>query len=691
MLRSLFAGVTGLASNIVELDVVGNNISNVNTVGFKSARVTFQEILTQNLRTATRPSATGGLGGTNPQQIGLGTIVGSIDSEFSQGNIRVTGNKTDLAIQGDGFFVVSDGISQQFTRAGNFTFDANNSLVSAGTGMKVQGQIAGPDGTFGAGSIGDIQIDPSVVVPAEATSEVQVWGNLSSASDASGTSLIQTGALLADAIGADDLTTLRSGSDGTALGLSNGNVIALLGSVGGSSISSVQFTVGEVVDGGDGTSIEQLRSWFETELNNAGAAGASVTLNGDGSMTVNNASGQLMEDIQLQVGGRPAFNQAMLFGQQIPAGETASSTSLLSPAEEGDVLDTLYNGSADRLDFSFVGGSTEIDISGTRGGEAITPGGLTVIQGTTTLGDMLSVMESSFQISNQDGIAIDSSGRITVQGDEGLPSGIGNISITEAGNINSNITSSIDFSVLSPARDADEFSVTSVIYDSLGAPHNLTMSFEKRTGENTWDWFASLDGDETITSGAAGTVNFDDSGSLQSFLYTDGGGQIVIQPQAAGESGAAPMSITINPGDIGGSTGLTQFEPEGQIQSVANGFTVGSLIDFDIDRSGVISGRFSNDTVRDLARIGMARFSNANALTRIGGNTYAVSGNSGTPIVGFATEGGIGELNNGALEASNVDLSDQFTRLVVAQRAFQSNARVISTSDEVLQELVNIV
>ena len=117
MLRSLFAGVTGLGANIIELDVVGNNISNVNTVGFKSARVTFQEILTQNIRSATRPAEGGGLGGVNPQQIGLGAVVGAIDSEFTQGNLRTTGNKTDLAIQGEGFFVLSDGKSLSYTRA----------------------------------------------------------------------------------------------------------------------------------------------------------------------------------------------------------------------------------------------------------------------------------------------------------------------------------------------------------------------------------------------------------------------------------------------------------------------------------------------------------------------------------------------------------------------------------------------
>ncbi len=375
-------------------------------------------------------------------------------------------------------------------------------------------------------------------IPVVPTQTVWVEGVLDSDSDAAGTSLIQTGGLLADALGSDDLSGLRSGSDGTALGLSNGNVIAVLGSIGGSSISSIQFVVGETVDGADGTTLEKLRAWFQAELMNEGAAGVTVTLNADGSMTVNNASGALLEDIQLQVGGRPAFNQAMLFGQQIPSGETASSTALLSPAENSDVLDTVFNGSADRLDFRFVGGHTDINISGTRGGEAITPGGLAVVQGVTTLDDLFSVMESSFQVSNQVGIQLDASGRITVQGDEGLPSGIGNISITEAGNINSNITGSIDFSVLSPARDATEFAAASLVVDPVGRTFPLQFSFEKRTGENVWDWFASVD-EGTITTGAAGIASFNSDGSLASFLMTDGGVSITI----ATDSGISEIQI----------------------------------------------------------------------------------------------------------------------------------------------------
>ena len=698
MLRSLFAGVTGLGANIIELDVVGNNISNVNTVGFKSARVTFQEILTQNIRSATRPAEGGGLGGVNPQQIGLGAVVGAIDSEFTQGNLRTTGNKTDLAIQGEGFFVLSDGKSLSYTRAGNFMFDADNSLISAGTGMKVQGTLANERGEFVSGAVQNIQIDPSTVMPAQATRRVTIWGNLDSESEAKGTHLLQTGPLLATATGSDDLRYLHSGADGEDLQLTNGDVIALTGRIGGLEIPDTQFEIGAIADGFDGTTIEDLRTWFETNLHTNGAAGASVTLNANGGFTITNGAGDpLMEDIKLLAGGRVSFNQVMLFGNQVAPGSSANSAAtMLSPADADDTLSSLFNSDGRRLNFEFEDDGagtmiTSLQIGGTLGGEAITPVVFTVEENVTRVSDLISRLTQAFRISNSTGVRIDENGRLDVQGDVGLANAIDNIALREEGNLFSNIGTSMDFSVIDEAQDAATFSVTNTVYDSLGNTHNLTLDFTKRTDLNIWDWKARLDGDEEITAGETGTVTFDESGRLVSFLYTDGGGQISFRPQAQGTSGAQPVSITIDPGTIGGVNGLTQYKSSDQIQSTGDGYGVGRLIDFDIDRDGVISGRFSNDTVLNMARLSVAYFNNPSGLVREGNNTYSVSGNSGTAVMGFANEGSAGQINSGALEASNVDLSEQFTRLVVAQRAFQSNARVISTSDEVLQELVNIV
>ncbi|MGM0602287.1 MAG: flagellar hook protein FlgE [Bacillota bacterium] len=137
MLRSMYAGVSGLNSHQQMMDVVGNNISNVNTIGFKSSRVTFKEMLNQTIKGASAPQDD--RAGTNPQQVGLGVGLGSIDADMSSGNLQPTGKSSDVAIQGDGFFILQDGEKNVFSRAGNFNFDRNGNLYSSSTGLLVQG------------------------------------------------------------------------------------------------------------------------------------------------------------------------------------------------------------------------------------------------------------------------------------------------------------------------------------------------------------------------------------------------------------------------------------------------------------------------------------------------------------------------------------------------------------------------
>jgi flagellar hook protein FlgE len=144
MMRSLFSGVSGLRNHQVRMDVIGNNISNVNTTAFKASRVTFEEAFAQTLQGASRPAGVNDnvSGGVNPIQVGLGSNIGSIDLLFTQGNLENTGNNTDLAIQGDSFFVVSDGSQRFFTRSGNFQLDATGRLVASTNGFVVQGRMA---------------------------------------------------------------------------------------------------------------------------------------------------------------------------------------------------------------------------------------------------------------------------------------------------------------------------------------------------------------------------------------------------------------------------------------------------------------------------------------------------------------------------------------------------------------------
>ncbi len=176
-LRALSSGVSGLKGHQTMMDVIGNNISNINTIGFKSGRVTFSEAFAQTIRNANQPQTQ--LGGSNPQQVGLGISVNTVDTQFSQGNIESTSNVTDLALQGNGFFIVKQNGKQLYTRAGSFSLDASGKLVNAGTGAIVQGKVA-TDGVLSSGNnLQDITIPSDIKSPASATTNIKFSGNLS--------------------------------------------------------------------------------------------------------------------------------------------------------------------------------------------------------------------------------------------------------------------------------------------------------------------------------------------------------------------------------------------------------------------------------------------------------------------------------------------------------------------------------
>jgi flagellar hook protein FlgE len=180
MMRSMFAGVSGLRTHQVKMDVIGNNIANVNTYGFKASRATFQDLLSQTFQGASAPQS--GRGGINPQQVGLGVQLASIDTLFSPGNLQGTGLNTDLAIQNDGFFAVGDGQKMYYTRAGNFDFDGQGNLISRSNGMKVYGWMANSSGEIdNRRTVETIVVPKGQVINAVATGQVQAGKNLDAA------------------------------------------------------------------------------------------------------------------------------------------------------------------------------------------------------------------------------------------------------------------------------------------------------------------------------------------------------------------------------------------------------------------------------------------------------------------------------------------------------------------------------
>ena len=198
MMRSLFSGVSGLRNHQTRMDVIGNNIANVNTVGFKGSRVQFQDVLSQTITGAA--SAQGNRGGTNPMQVGLGMGLASIDTIFTDGSFQPTGKGTDLSIQGQGFFVLANGAQQIYTRAGNFDFDTAGNYLVPGTGYKVMGWMADAAGNINtAGNVTSIQIPVGATMPARASTSVTFENNLSASDLANATT--QTSRDVYDSLG----------------------------------------------------------------------------------------------------------------------------------------------------------------------------------------------------------------------------------------------------------------------------------------------------------------------------------------------------------------------------------------------------------------------------------------------------------------------------------------------------------
>jgi flagellar hook protein FlgE len=317
---------------------------------------------------------------------------------------------------------------------------------------------------------------------------------------------------------------------------------------------------------------------------------------------------------------------------------------------------------------------------------------------------------------NASGLITASIGGVTLPTTTAPPNSTTTVDI--GANLNSQSTTST-FSLVDP-NGTSQFSTSFTVYDSLGNSHLLTTYFSK-TAANTWDYNIVGSTNEVVTANydvsninaslglvrlASGTLTFATSGALDTesviTSYDSGtpagtAGAIVGQAQIDFVGATTDQLITFDFGtsvttDGGAGVDLTtQFgAPSGLVQQTQNGFGAGALQAFSVETDGIINGRFSNGQVRPLAQLALARFPDPLGLVRTGKNTFAESGISGQPLVSPATSAGLGRILSSTLELSNVDLGESFIEMIAAQRGFQANSRVITTSDDILQELVNL-
>ncbi|MGM0640111.1 MAG: flagellar hook-basal body complex protein [Thermotogota bacterium] len=714
MLRAMYSGITGLRNFQTQMDVVGNNIANVNTVGFKSSRVTFQTTLLQTIKSGKRPD--GQLGGTNPMAIGLGSQVASIDKLMGQGSFQNTGKKTDLAIQGDGFFVLSDGEGQFFTRAGNFTLDTSGNLVDPSSGMKLQGWSSKitADGQRYVDSndpIGDIKVSAGQVMPAKQTSFIKMAHNIN-----------------AD-VGIQETTLVTKTGMGTNLPV------------------KFAFSRNMEEDNRDRivydftADLEDLSDRYSFVQEDAGGISSSDELNG---MVELDESGNVLNWITYDESGSAASSDKLSIYD--------IKGSITDPATGTDATFDTTAG-ADAASFS-----GNIKISKADGTEAFyDPQNISIDWGDTNADELTVQLEidgniETFSFAPTD---VNGDGNISINElNQSLSNGVTNannltlsgLSVVSAssaetidGDFTVNVTStkeiiqppsggSIRFTDLqNPSNfsiaeyESPTVSTSSLVYDSLGKDYNVYTKFTK-LDNNTWHWKAELDdgtplkflaqdGTRDNTRQAEGVIAFDGNGGIAATdwrLRDDGtidsnstdndngaagfwfdpsemGAALNPNSEPSSAAGAGPVQIEIDFNEI------TQFSSNHSIAvTEQDGNAEGTLESFAINEVGELVGTFTNGSSDTLGKVGMATFNNPQGLMETGNSMYTRSSNSGLAQIGVAGVGGRGTLIPGALEMSNVDLAEEFTNMIVAQRGFQATSRIITTSDQILQELVNI-
>lgn len=626
MMRSMFSGVAGLKAHQVRMDTIGNNIANVNTVGYKGSRVTFQDTLNQTLRLAS--GAQSGRGGVNPEQVGLGVSLASIDVLQTQGNLQNTGKVTDLAIQGDGFFVVSDGTRQFYTRAGAFTLETSGKLVYPSNGMVVQGWMANNGAIDNTAQVTDVTLPVGQTIAPITTANVSFKYNLNS-QDNGTISLGPNPQTVVDNAGNSMRTTFVLTPTG------NFNEWNWSATVANGTITSGTGT-GVLRMNSDGTVAAMTGGDFQITSSTAGGQPVTVTLPLAGTNpNITTVQGTATTITGTYAAGAPPT----LTYPDTTVTDSAGNTATLHYA-------TVATGNPGEFTWtaSAVGGT------GTMGGTLT--GTITV---NTATGAVVSNTNTTpFTITPTNGRAI----RIT-------PPVVGATDALTVARVGGETFTGTYTAPTNP-------SVTSRVIDSLGGSHTVYTTLTK-TANNSWDWTAK---DETGTATyGTGSLTFDSSGTLSSSI----GGPILLTPP-----GASAISITPN------FDNLTQYASETTIASSSDGYPMGQLESFNIDNTGKIIGVFSNGLTQTLAQVAMASFRNPAGLTRSGDTMFSQSNNSGLAQVGAAATNGRGQITPGALEMSNVDLSQEFTDMITTERGFQANSKIITTSDEMLQDLVNL-
>lgn len=843
-MRSLWSGVSGMQAHQIAMDVEGNNISNVNTTGFKYSRADFGTMFSQTVKIATVP--TENLGGQNPLQIGLGTSINSTTRIHSQGSVQTTDKNTDVAINGDGFFMVSDdgGLTRYLTRSGDFKLDAAGNFVN-NAGFVVQGwNINWDDQSIDTSrSPKNLFIDPGLHIPAAKSTEVAIKANLNSGlnignaarplyaldsvhgfnkktgetkdeNDAGTTQFYTTSKNSMEVTEKGvDAGSLFNGS-GQGLNLREGqgiwmsfadskfttNGLNIKGFDANNKATQqnvvfwgsenqktrLDITLNGVAIQADITSLDQAINYINTFTNpQEGREGtgivASKNKDSTGIIFTNrneNGTTDNMKNINLVVNkdnsagelwdaawdnNNNEFTFTKLANQQNVSTWTATGGGGNLPNITGPTNAVVitahkytYSSSPQNIPPMYnpdggpafnAGNNPNIkpkDPASENYWDALR-GSLynTDVRVFRTTEDLRELLQrdarygvdyngngafATEDINQKVTITVSDDGRFTVSNAKQksqIPANAlqQNPVETTAKDLSFNVTAYTDalgkvstndaFTKIFKAFDGVQtagsqkkeseqlklsaFSAGLEIFDSLGNKHTLEVQFVKQTttqdGGNEWQMIIRVpEPAEINTTGdgpsniVVGTARFNNDGSLASYSPKT----LNFSPN----NGAAPnQQIKLSFGTSGANDGLVSSSSASTLTNQAtDGYTSGNLKPdaIRVDDKGHILGEFTNGKTFAVAKIAMASVANNSGLEEIGGNLFKVTGNSGNIVVGEAGTGGRGEMKTSALEMSNVDLSRSLTQLIVVQRGYQANSKTISTSDQMLNTLLQL-
>lgn len=679
MMRSLFSGVAGLKTHQTRMDVIGNNIANVNTTAYKSQSMVFNDLLYQTTQAASGANGNTGRGGINPRQIGLGAKTGAISTAISgQGSAQSTNNPWDIMIEGDSFFVVNDGSTNFFTRDGSFTVDGAGNLVMSSTGFTVMGWQVDPE-------TGEIRSD---VVSAL---RIMHPDNLTAAPEA--TSLAYMNGIL------DKTDTTINSTEGAIRTLTfydaQGYEYTAKFSVHGTGDDDV-FRV-QLDDILDGTGMSLVKKYNLQNINEIANFGdnsvkeivSKYSLDKDAKYDAANNQFILTKAMSEMLDGYSQNALVVAAGDKIEitaptaSGTVGANTDVtvkgtvsLSRAElEASPYNLIYN----EADKSYY--TTERDAEGNS------------IDGTSKKVES----QDDWQAVLKDMKGFDAVNPPTATTDPDDPQKI-NISFTAT----FKTTQEANFN-----KDTKSFGVT-LPNDEDHAKQILEDVYHVKDGDGkTYALdYVGPDGSAQIKMSEEHRGNelvFDHDTGKFSYIGSQGNNtaMLTFNPSASSLAGETVdltqfSNIEIDFASItnfgnGGKCTLEMTNGSKENSAIGSGRKVGALIGIEVGQDGRITASYDNGLTKLLGQIAVAEFANPSGLSKAGNNLYSATQNSGEfDGVGVDITANGGQMTSGVLEMSNVDLSSEFTTMITTQRGFQANSRIITVSDTLLEELVNL-